>query len=278
MDYKGKALKLQEEKNRWEVERVDMMTYISKLKKDENDEKEIMKELMSQTLVDTGLPLVNIERPLSEFSIDDLLVPMSQVSLKDVEIKELKEENKKIKSELARNIAEKNKTLNDKIHLQKKFNELKEKSIGKSPLQGAKHLIWDTLSVEITKFRHYLNFIDNESALVNLATQRLKLANETMETKPLNTAHNALNFLNSLTYHNLQDIKIKDRVAIVLWEKKFINKHQLMKVVHDKVNTMSSQIKDFKLAFKDLFVDGLLYFWDDEGRLFSQEQYHSLLV
>ena len=55
---------------------------------------------------------MNIEKPLSEFSADDLLVPMSQVSLKDVEIKELKEENEKIKSKLAWIIEEKNKTLN----------------------------------------------------------------------------------------------------------------------------------------------------------------------
>ena len=108
---------------------------------------------------------------------------------------------------------------------------MKERSIGKAPLQGAKHLIWDTLFVEITKFRHYLNFIDDQSALVNLATQRLKLANETMEKKPLNTAQNALNFLYFLTYQKLQDIGIKDRVVIMLWVKKFINKHQLMKMV-----------------------------------------------
>ena len=51
-----------------------------------------------------------------------------------------------------------------------------------------------------------------------------------------------------------------------------------MKVVQDKANKMSSQIKDFRLAFKDLFDDGLPSFWDDEGQLFSQEQYRSLLV
>ena len=51
-----------------------------------------------------------------------------------------------------------------------------------------------------------------------------------------------------------------------------------MKAVQDKANTMSSQIKDFRLAFKDLFDDGLPSFWDDEGRLFSQDNYHSLLV
>ena len=43
MDYKGKSLKLQEEKNKWEVQRAELMAQISKLKKDQNDEKEIMK-------------------------------------------------------------------------------------------------------------------------------------------------------------------------------------------------------------------------------------------
>ena len=44
------------------------------------------------------------------------------------------------------------------------------------------------------------------------------------------------------------------------------------------MNTMSSQIKVFRISFQDLFDDGIPYFWDDEGRLFSQEHYHSLLV
>ena len=98
-------------------------------------------ELMSQTPIVTNLSLVNIENPLSEFFADDLLVPMSQVSLKDVEIKELKEENEKINSELARMIENKNKILNDKSQLQKKFNELKERNTVKDPLQGAKNII-----------------------------------------------------------------------------------------------------------------------------------------
>ena len=39
MNYKIKSLKLQEEKNRWEVEMSELMTQILKLKKDQNDEK-----------------------------------------------------------------------------------------------------------------------------------------------------------------------------------------------------------------------------------------------
>ena len=50
-----------------------------------------MEELMSQTPTDADLSIVNIENPLNDFSADDLLVPMLQVSLKDVEIKEIKE-------------------------------------------------------------------------------------------------------------------------------------------------------------------------------------------
>ena len=135
---------------------------------------------MNQPFIDTEEPLANIEKPVNEFSADDLLIPMSQVSLKEVEIKGLKDENENIKLELAKSIEEKNKSWNEKNQLQKKFNELRERNTGKSPLQGAKHLIWDILSIEITKFRHYLIFINDESALVNLSAQRLKLENETM--------------------------------------------------------------------------------------------------
>ena len=146
----------------------------------------------------------------------------------------------------------KNKILQDRNQLQKKFNELKERNIGKGPLQGAKHIIWDTLSIEITKFRHHLNFIDDQNILINLAHQRLKLVNEHMERRPLTTAQNTLNFLNSLTYQKLHDMGIKDRISIVLWDKRFIHKNHLMKTVQDKANEMLSEVNNFKQVFKEL--------------------------
>ena len=120
MDYKGKSLKLHKEKDKWETEKVELIAQIAKLKKEKNDEKEVMEELINQPFVDTDLPLVNVEKPLNEFSVDVLLVPMSQLCLKEVEIKELKNENEKIKSELAKSIEEKNNAWNDKSQLQKK--------------------------------------------------------------------------------------------------------------------------------------------------------------
>ena len=63
MDYKGKSLKLQEEKDKWETEKAELIAHIAKLKKDQNDEKEVMEELMNKPFVDTDLPLVNVEKP-----------------------------------------------------------------------------------------------------------------------------------------------------------------------------------------------------------------------
>ena len=213
MEYKGRDVELQEEKDKWETERNELLSQISLMKKDQIDEKEIMEELMSQTPTGEDLSIVNIEKPLDDFSADDLLVPMSQVSLKDEEIKDLKTDNAKIKSKLAKMTENKNKILQDRNQLQKKLNELKEKNIGKGPLQGAKHIIW---AIEITKFRHHLNFIDDQCILINLAHQRLKLVSEHMAQRPLSTAQNVLNFLKSLTYQKLHDMGIKDRISIVL--------------------------------------------------------------
>ena len=102
MEYKGRAGELQEEKEKWVAEREELLSQISLMKKDQNEEKEIMEELMSQTPTGEDLSIVNIQKPLDDFSTDDLLVPMSQVSLKEEAIKDLKAENEKMKAELAK--------------------------------------------------------------------------------------------------------------------------------------------------------------------------------
>ena len=125
MEYKGKAGELQEEKNRWEAEREELLSQISVLKKDQTEEKEIMEELMSQTPTGDDLSIVNIQKPLADFSADDLLVSMSQVSLKEEAIKELKAENEKVKPELTKISESRKQILQDKSQLQKKLEELK---------------------------------------------------------------------------------------------------------------------------------------------------------
>ena len=70
---------------------------------------------------------------------------------------------------MAQIIEERNKISGEKKQLQKKINKLNEKMIGKVPLQGAKHIIWDTLTIEITKFRSYFNYVNDKNVIVDLA-------------------------------------------------------------------------------------------------------------
>ena len=42
MEYKGRAGELHEEKDRWEAEREELLSQIFVMKRDQNDEKEIM--------------------------------------------------------------------------------------------------------------------------------------------------------------------------------------------------------------------------------------------
>ena len=51
-------------------------------------------------------------------------------------------------------IEERNKLSGEKKQIQKRINKL----------NGSKHLIWDTMTIEITKFRSYLNFVNVKNA------------------------------------------------------------------------------------------------------------------
>ena len=86
-------------------------------------------------------PLIQTEDEVNKYPADNLSVSMSQINLREGEIKELKEGNVQLKHELDKIIEEKNKLSGEKEQLQKKINELNEKMIEKLPLQGDKHLI-----------------------------------------------------------------------------------------------------------------------------------------
>ena len=149
MDYKGKVLKLKEEKKSWEVESSGLIPHISILNTNQREEEEVLEELMNQ-------PLIQNEDQMNDSPAKEMSVTLSHINLIQGGIKELKEENHMIKQEMAQNIEEKNTILNERKQLQKKVSELKEKVAGKIPLQGANHIIWDALSVEFTKFRRII--------------------------------------------------------------------------------------------------------------------------
>ena len=90
MDYKGKVLKLQEEKQSWEVERLGLISHISVLNTNQMEEEEVLEELMSR-------PLIQNEYHMNESSAKEMPVTMLHINLIQGEIKELKEENHMLK-------------------------------------------------------------------------------------------------------------------------------------------------------------------------------------
>ena len=84
---------------------------------------------------------------------------MSQVSLKELEITGLKNQNNNLEDIAGKRELERNKLEDKYKELVDKNNKLTKQVIGQSSLQGEKHLIWDVLIAEATKIRPYLDFI-----------------------------------------------------------------------------------------------------------------------
>ena len=83
---------------------------------------------------------------LPQISTDGITATMSWVSLKDQDIKGLKEDNLKLNQE-AKSLQK------AKENLQQTVDKQKSKLSGKLQLKGAKHTIWDQIITEVTNSR-----------------------------------------------------------------------------------------------------------------------------
>jgi predicted RNase H-like nuclease (RuvC/YqgF family) len=87
---------------------------------------------------------------------------MLQISLKEGEIKGIKGSIEKLKHEMQAKDERMAQFQKENEVLQERIDKLKMRLRGKGPLQGAKHIIWDSIATESTKFRVYLNFINDK--------------------------------------------------------------------------------------------------------------------
>jgi TolA-binding protein len=115
---------------------------------------------------------------------EDIVQAMSQVSLKVGEIKSLKGDIEKLQQEMKIKNEKMAQFQKENQELQERVGKLKMRLKGKGLLQGAKHVIWDSIAVEAAKFRVYLNFIDDKDSMVITARSRCTIVNETLEKIP----------------------------------------------------------------------------------------------
>ena len=70
---------------------------------------------------------------------------------------------------------------------------------GKLQLQGAKHIIWDHITLEVTKLWVFLNFVEDKRVLVVSSLVKYEVENEIMPRRPATKAHNSIAFLSHLS-------------------------------------------------------------------------------
>ena len=121
------------------------------------------------------------------------------MSLRDEEIKGLKEENKKLVEMINKKEEEKRLFEDKSKELLEKNEKLAEKVSGKLLVQGSRHLIWDNIITEATKMRPYLKFIKDKEVVITVARESCIVVKETLDRKPIDTTHNTINFFNTLS-------------------------------------------------------------------------------
>ena len=127
--------------------------------------------------------------------------------------------------------------------------------------QGKKHIIWDTIIEEENKCRPYLDYILDKELVIYSSRHALTVARENMNKKPFDCAKNAINFLNSLSEDDLKKSNVKDRISIMTWARKVINKYHHLDTVQAKVDILAHRVKLFIEMFDLLFNKGLPFFW-----------------
>jgi hypothetical protein len=123
-----------------------------------------------------------------------------------------------------------------------------------------------------------LNFINDKDNMAIIARSRCTFVNGTLAKKPSEWDQNSINLLNSISTAELHTIGVKDIITLIIWARRVITKHNLLKSVKTKETQMEQSVKEFKDLFEELFIKGLPPFWDGKGKLYDQEEYNAHLT
>jgi hypothetical protein len=118
--------------------------------------------------------------------------------------------------------------------LQERIDKLKIRLRGKGLLQGAKHIMHDSIVAKAAKFKVYLNFINDKDNIAITTRSRCTIVNETLAKKPLEWEQNAINLLKSIPIAELQTIGVKYITTLIIWAMRVIANHNLLKSAQTK--------------------------------------------
>ena len=119
---------------------------------------------------------------------------------------------------------------------------MKTRLRGKGLFQGSKYIIWDSIVAKVAKSRVYSNFINDKDSMAITTRRRCTVVNETLANKPSKWAQNFISLLNSIPTAKLQTIGVKYRTTLIIWARRVIGKHNLLKSFQTKAIQMEQSI------------------------------------
>ena len=84
--------------------------------------------------------------------------------------------------------------------------------------------------------------------------------------------------MNNLTEDEIKKENIQDRVLVITWARKVVNKYHHLATVQAKIDVMRHQIKEFIELFNPLFRRGIPFLWEEKGGMWSYKEYNDRLI
>ena len=81
----------------------------------------------------------------------------------------------------------------------------------------------------------YLDFILDKDIVTQAARKNVLMVKHVLNKKPIDTTNNAINFLNSLIEDEIKKSNIQDRVLIITWARKVVNKYHHLETIEAKL-------------------------------------------
>ena len=104
------------------------------------------------------------------------------------------------------------------------------------------------------------------------------MVKQVLNKKPIDTTNNEIKFLNNLIEEEIKKANIQDRVLVITWARKVVNKYHHLATVQAKIDVTHHQIKEFIELFNPLFRRVLPLFWQERGGMWSQKGYNGSLI
>ena len=127
-------------------------------------------------------------------------------------------------------------------------------------MQGVKHVIWDALISEATKLRSYLDYILDKEISMQSSKQSVATVRERLNKNPIDYARNAIHFPNRLKEEEIRTTNLMDRISIITWARKVVNRHHHLDTIESNIGIMAHEVKSFIEMFNPLVKMGLPFF------------------